>query len=63
MFDALQKELVFLGIKGSPAFIRAPEGDRCAERSIRTLEENLLWACTFATVEQFCQAPAVGPAV
>jgi putative transposase len=26
-----QKELRFLGIEGSPAFVRAPEGNGCAE--------------------------------
>ena len=42
MSDALQKELAFLGIESSPAFVRAPEGNGCAERFIRTLKENLL---------------------
>jgi transposase InsO family protein len=46
-----QKELRFLGIESSPAFIRAPEGNGCAERFIRTLKENLLWVRTFDTVE------------
>ena len=32
----------FLGIESSPAFVRAPEGNGCAERFIRTLKENLL---------------------
>ncbi len=36
----------------SPAFVRAPEGNGCAERFIRTLKENLLWVRTFATVEE-----------
>jgi transposase InsO family protein len=35
-----------------PAFVRAPEGNGCAERFIRTLKENLLWVRTFETVEQ-----------
>ena len=43
MSDAFQKELAFLGIESSPAFVRAPEGNGCAERFIRTLKENLLW--------------------
>ena len=30
----------------------APEGNGCAERFIRTLKEQLLWAETFETVEQ-----------
>lgn len=56
MSDAFQKELTFLGIESSPAFVRAPEGNGCAERFIRTLKENLLWVQTFDTVEQLRQA-------
>jgi putative transposase len=56
MSDAFQKELEFLGIESSPAFVRAPEGNGCAERSIRTLKENLLWVRTFATIEGLRQA-------
>ena len=52
MSDVFQKELAFLGIESSPAFVRAPERNGCAERFIRTLEENLLWVQTFETVEQ-----------
>jgi putative transposase len=51
-----QKELRFLGIASSPAFVRAPEGNGCAERFIRTLKENLLWVRSFATVEELRQA-------
>ena len=40
----------------SPAFVRAPEGNGCAERFIRTLKENLLWVHTFDTVEQLRHA-------
>ena len=47
-----QTEIRFLGIKSSPAFVRAPEGNGCAERFIRTLKENLLWVRHFATVEE-----------
>ena len=54
--DDFQKELGFLGIESSPAFVRAPEGNGCAERFIRTLKENLLWVRTFATVEELRQA-------
>jgi putative transposase len=32
--------------------VRAPEGNGCAERFIRTLKENLLWVRTFDTVEE-----------
>jgi putative transposase len=56
MADDFQKELAFLGIGSSPAFVRAPEGNGCAERFIRTLKENLLWVQTFATVEELRQA-------
>ena len=56
MSDAFQRELAFLGIQSSPAFVRAPEGNGCAERFIRTLKENLLWVRTFDTVEQLRHA-------
>ena len=52
MSDHFQKELAFLGIDSSPAFVRSPEGNGCAERFIRTLKENLLWVRTFDTVEE-----------
>jgi len=42
MADAFLKEPRFLGIGSSPAFVRAPEGNGCAERSIRTLKGNPL---------------------
>jgi putative transposase len=51
-----QKELRFLGVESSPAFVRAPEGNGCAERFIRTLKENLLWVRSFATVEELRRA-------
>ena len=41
-----------MGITSSPAFVREPEGNGCAERFIRTLKENLLWLKTFDTVEE-----------
>jgi putative transposase len=56
MADAFQNELAFLGIESSPAFVRAPEGNGCAERFIRTLKENLLWVRSFETIEQLRQA-------
>lgn len=46
-----QAELAFLGAESSPAFVRAPEGNGCAERFIRTLKENLLWVQSFDTLE------------
>jgi transposase InsO family protein len=56
MADAFQNELAFLGIESSPAFVRAPEGNGCAERFIRTLKENLSWVRTFDTIEDLRQA-------
>ena len=52
MSHVFQEELRFLGIASSPAFVREPEGNGCAERFIRTLKENLLWLQTFETVEE-----------
>ena len=54
--DAFQQELAFLAVASSPAFVRAPEGNGCAERFIRTLKENLLWVRPFATIEELRQA-------
>jgi putative transposase len=51
-----QAELTFLGAESSPAFVRAPEGNGCAERFIRTLKENLLWVQSFDTLEALRQA-------
>ena len=56
MSDHFQKEIAFLGIESSPAFVRAPEGNGCAERFVRTLKENLLWVRTFETIEELRQA-------
>jgi len=47
-----QAEIRFLGIESSPAFVREPEGNGCAERFIRVLKENLLWVQHFATIEE-----------
>ena len=52
MSHDFQREVAWLGAMSSPAFVRAPEGNGCAERFIRTLKENLLWVRTFATVEE-----------
>jgi putative transposase len=56
MSDVFQKELDFLGVESSPAFVRMPEGNGCAERFIRTLKENLLWMRSFDTIEELRQA-------
>ena len=55
--DDYQRELAFLGIANSPAFVREPEGNRatpvsCVERFIQILKENLLWVRRFATIEE-----------
>jgi putative transposase len=47
-----QAEIRFLGIASSPAFVREPEGNGCAERFIRVLKENLLWVRRFDTIEE-----------
>jgi putative transposase len=52
MSQVFQEEVAFLGIESSPAFVREPQGNGCAERFIRTLKENLLWLTTFDTVEE-----------
>jgi putative transposase len=51
MADDFQREISFLGIASSPAFVRQPEGNGVAERTIRTVKENLLWVHGFATLE------------
>lgn len=51
-----QNEIAFLGLKSSPAFVREPECNGCAERFIRTLKENLLWIRRFETIEELRQA-------
>lgn len=56
MSGDFQQELRFLGATSSPAFVRAPEGNGCAERFIRTLKENLLWVRWFETIEDLRQA-------
>jgi putative transposase len=47
-----QAEVRFLGMEGSPAFVREPEGDGRAERFVRTLKEDLSWVRRFETVEE-----------
>ena len=51
-----QSELKFLGITSSPAYVREPQGNGCAERFVRTLKENLLWLQSFETVEELREA-------
>lgn len=52
MANDFQREIRFLGVESSPAFVRQPEGNGVAERAIRTLKEQLLWVRHFATVEE-----------
>jgi putative transposase len=56
MSGDFQREVRFLGATSSPAFVRAPEGNGCAERFIRTLKENLLWIRWFDTIEDLRKA-------
>jgi len=56
MSDDFQDEIAFLGMESSPAFVRAPEGNGCAEWFIRVLKENLLWPRTFESLEELRQA-------
>ena len=55
MSKDFRNEIKFLGADSSPAFVRAPEGNGCAERFIRTLKEHLLWIRWFETVEELRQ--------
>jgi transposase InsO family protein len=56
MSGDFQDEIAFLGVEGSPAFVRQPEGNGVAERFIRTLKENFLWVHTFETIEELRRA-------
>ncbi len=51
-----QNEIAWLGATSSPSLVRAPEGNGCAERFIRTLKENLLRVRTFETIEELQKA-------
>jgi len=52
MSDDFQQEIKFFGIASSPAYVRQPEGNGVAERTIRMLKEQLLWVRFFGTVEE-----------
>lgn len=52
MSDDFQKELRFLGMESSPAFVREPECNGCIERFFRTLKEQLLWVRHFQDLEE-----------
>jgi transposase InsO family protein len=51
MSDHFQREIRFLGMESSPAFVREPEGNGCIERFFRTLKEQLLWVRHFEDIE------------
>jgi len=53
-----QGEIRFLGVESSPAFVREPEGNGCAERFIRTLKEQLLWLQRFDGLDDLQSALA-----
>ena len=53
--EDFQREIVFLGIKDSPSYVREPQGNGIAERFVRILKENLLWVRAFQTVEDLRQ--------
>src|SRR5689334_22187646 len=53
MSDHFQTEIAFFGIESSPAFVRAPEGNGCAERFIRTLKETCC-ECGALTTSRNC---------
>ena len=57
MSGDFQDEIKCLGIEASPSFVREPQGNGVAERFIRTLKENLLWARTFYTIDELRAAP------
>lgn len=46
----------WLGLDDSPAYIGEPETNGCAERFIRTLKEQCLWARPYDTVDDLRQA-------
>lgn len=52
MSDDFQQEIKFFGIASSPAYVRQPEANGVAERTIRMLKEQLLWVRFFTTVEE-----------
>jgi len=56
--EDFQREIRYMGLESSPSFVRAPEGNGCAERFIRTLKEQLLWLRFFPTVAELNEALA-----
>jgi putative transposase len=56
MSDDFQKEIRFVGMQSSPAFVRQPEGNGCIERFFRTLKEQLLWIRRFRDLDELREA-------
>jgi putative transposase len=48
--------LAWLGIADSPAFLGEPETNGCAERWIRTLNDQCLWVQLHDTIDELRQA-------
>jgi len=55
-WEDFQRELPFLGIEGSHAFVMEPEGKGCAEGSIWVFKEELLWVRSFGAIEELGRA-------
>ncbi len=57
-----QGALRWLGLEASPAFAGGPPCNGCAERFIRTLKDQCLWARTYGTVHFLVERwPPAGP--
>lgn len=52
MADDFQREIRFLGMTSSPAFVYAPEGNGVVERFFRTLKEQFLWCHDCSTLDE-----------
>jgi transposase InsO family protein len=50
--------LAWLGIEDSPAYVGEPPCNGCAERFIRTLKEQCIWAKLYSSVEELREAIA-----
>ena len=61
MSEHFQQEIAFLGIQSSPAFVRAPEGNGCAERFIRTFEGEPSPGTTLRNDRRTASGPAGVP--
>ncbi len=52
MSEAFQAEPTFIGAESSPSLVASPEGKGVADRFIRTLKEQLLWAESLSSLEE-----------